>query len=105
MFRGCQFHPSESHPNGIGPQKRPYNTIIPGIGISKTEDKLFCFGVMGAYQQPQGHLQVLSNLIDYRMDPQAALDAPRFNILDIDASIGPKTIAESRLCFSIVFFM
>ena len=76
--RGSLFSLEKNHPNRLEPRKRPFNTIIPSL-ITK-EKKLFSsLGVMGGFQQPQGHLQVISNMIDLNMTPQAALDAPRFN--------------------------
>ena len=63
-------------PNAIGPSKRPMNTIIPALGMRDGRCEL-AFGVMGAHYQPMGHAHVVTNLVDYRMDLQAAIDSPR----------------------------
>ena len=65
----------------VGPEKRPYHTIIPGMmtpAPGGAETDLMAFGVMGGFMQPQGHLQVVSRLRDFGQNPQAALDAPRW---------------------------
>jgi len=79
--RGSSFSLDPSHPNQIEPGKRPFHTLIPGLARFDSDDWA-AFGVMGGYMQPQGHLQVLANLLDYDMPLQAALDAPRWRYLE-----------------------
>ena len=75
--RGASFSLDPDHPNRIEPGKRPFHTLIPAIARFD-EDDWAAFGVMGGYMQPQGHVQVVSNVVDYGMSLQAALDAPRW---------------------------
>ncbi|WP_251344115.1 gamma-glutamyltransferase [Haloplanus halophilus] len=78
--RGSSFSLDPAHPNRIEPGKRPFHTLIPGL-VRFDRDDWAAFGVMGGYMQPQGHLQVLANVLDYGMPLQAALDAPRWRYL------------------------
>ena len=98
--RGAMFSLDPAHPNALEPGKRPYHTIIPGMA-TKNGELWLCFGLMGVFQQPQGHLQVLVNMIDFGLDPQAALNALRFSIqLDggvaLEEGLPASTLQELR---------
>ena len=74
--RGEMFVLQKNHPNGYAPGKRPFQTIIPAF-ITKGGKPYASFGVMGGAMQPQGHAQIVMNLVDFGMNLQEAGDAPR----------------------------
>ena len=83
--RGACFSLDTAHPNALAPGKRAYQTIIPALA-TRDDELWLSFGLVGGYMQPQGHVQLINNLVDFDMDVQAALDAPRFR-LQPDASV------------------
>ena len=93
--RAALFSLEPGHPNALTPGKRPYHTIIPALATIDGELYL-CYGVMGGFMQPQGHLQVLTNMVDFGMEPQAALNALRFQV------IGDTTLIEEGLAPEVI---
>ena len=105
--RGHNFSLDPNHPNALEPRKRPYHTIIPAMvtrspspsgrgmsgGHGEGETLFASYGVMGGFMQPQGHVQVLSALVDDGLDPQSALDLPRFCI-DVEQAGGRVALEE-----------
>ncbi|MFB4159350.1 gamma-glutamyltransferase family protein [Geomicrobium sp. JSM 1781026] len=79
--RGYDFSMDKSHDNALQPGKKTYHTIIPGF-LSKDGTAVGPFGVMGGMMQPQGHVQMIMNTVDFNLNPQAALDAPRWRWRD-----------------------
>ena len=91
--RGHNFSLDPNHPNRLEPRKRPYHTIIPAM-VTREDGSLYAsYGVMGGFMQPQGHVQVLSALVDHGLDPQAALDLPRFCI-DVEEASGRVALED-----------
>jgi gamma-glutamyltranspeptidase/glutathione hydrolase len=94
--RGSSFSLDATHPNALAPRKRPYHTIIPAMATIPGADReqfYACFGVMGDFMQPQGQIQVITAVIDDGLDPQSALDRPRFRLLD-GSPAGPVALEE-----------
>lgn len=79
--RGAGFVLDDEHPNRPAPGKRPYHTIIPAM-IGASRGFRGCLGVVGGFMQPQGQMQIVRYLIDEGLDPQAALDAPRWRVIE-----------------------
>lgn len=99
--RGACFRSSPGHPNSVAPRKRPYHTIIPALLELPQADGTaapMAFGVMGGFMQPQGHLQVALRVADAGQNPQAALDAPRWQWMGgrrvlLESGVGERAAA------------
>lgn len=99
--RGFNFNLNKEHVNCIAPHKRTYHTIIPGF-LTKEGRAVGPFGVMGGFMQPQGHLQVITNVIDFHMNPQEALDAPRWQWtgglhFDVEPGLSLQAVEQLRM--------
>jgi gamma-glutamyltranspeptidase/glutathione hydrolase len=93
--RGGLFTLDPNHPNALAPRKRPFHTIIPAF--MERGDTHIGFGIMGGSNQPLAHAQFVSNFVDYGINIQAALEAPRFTIAGTAEPIGCRLLIESRV--------
>ena len=96
--RGTGFSLEEGHPNRVDGGKRPFHTIIPAF-LMQGNRPLMSFGVMGGPMQAQGHVQMVLRLVDYGQNPQAAVDAPRWQVLKgrsvaIEEDFSPAVLDE-----------
>ena len=96
--RGEMFNLDETHRNSLLGGKRPFHTIIPAF-VTKNNKPLMSFGVMGGAMQPQGHAQIVINLIDFKMNLQEAGDAPRFRHVGSSQPTGEVMIDGGFLIF------
>lgn len=94
--RGALFSLEEGHVNVLEPHKRPFHTIIPAM-VFKNGEFFMTFGVMGGSMQPQGHVQVLLNIVEFGMNIQEAISAPRFrHVSDLRIMLEPEIGEEVR---------
>jgi len=98
--RGNGFSLVEGHPNQVGPSKRPFHTIIPAF-VTKNGEPLMSFGVMGGAMQPQGHVQLMTRIFNYKQNPQAALDAPRWRVsenlnVSLESGFNPGVFSDLK---------
>jgi gamma-glutamyltranspeptidase/glutathione hydrolase len=98
--RGAGFTLEEGHPNRVDGGKRPYHTIIPAF-ITRDGQPVMSYGVMGGPMQPQGHAQMMIRMFDYGQNPQAACDAPRWqvfpgNVVGVEAGVSPGVMDDLR---------
>ncbi|MDM9590481.1 gamma-glutamyltransferase [Pseudomonas asiatica] len=97
--RGSGFTLQEGHPNCIAGRKKPLHTIIPAL-LTKNDEVVMSFGVTGAHFQPMGQVQILTNVVDYGMGIQEAIDAPRFfafeDSFEVEESIPEETVLALR---------
>ncbi len=96
--RGAGFTLEDGHPNQVAAGKRPFHTIIPGF-VTKDDEPWMAFGLMGGSMQPQGHTQMLINMLVFDMDVQEAIDAPRFRHFEglrvaLESAIGDEVRAQ-----------
>ena len=94
--RGASFSLDPSRANALEPNKQPFHTLMPGM-MTRGGELALCYGVMGAMQQAQGHLQAVANTVDFGLVPQQALDAPRFSV-----RLGEGVAIENRVDASVV---
>jgi len=96
--RGALFSLDKSHPNALQPRKRPFHTIIPAF--MERGDLHIGFGIMGGANQPLAHAQFVSNLVDYGMNIQGALEAPRFTVSS--GQVSCDILIESRVAPDVI---